>query len=188
MPNPIDDEPLYNVVVLGTMPSPGVVTLSGHESKVEWDIKTGPALVGATTTLKAIPPVEFSASFYLVKDPAEGLDDFALWPPFQKLIDSTVGANPLPGIAGAKSIKAIAIYHPDLASNGIKSVVKASVGGFAYDGKGGGTIVVKFQSYRAPKLAPASVLGSQKDPSDPNRDLKEQVARLTQQYQATPWG
>ena len=179
MPNVVDNEDLYNVIVLAGVSSPGQVTLSGHESKVEWDVKSGPSLNGATTTLKARPPIEFSASFYLVKDVAQGLDDFADWDTFRQIIDATVAG---------KVPKAVDVYHPDLAANDIKSVVKASVGGMTYDGKGGATIVVKFQEYRPPRKQGGTPIGSKKGGPDPNADLKAQVSALTAQYQATPWG
>jgi hypothetical protein len=178
MPNVIDNEDLYNVIVLNGVSSPGRVTLSGHDRKINWDVKVGPALTGATTTLHGIPPIEFSASFYLVKDVAQGLDDFEEWPHFQRLIDSTVSG---------KTPKALDIYHPDLAANDVKSVCKAQVGGFTYDGKGGATVVVKFQEYKPPRKQGGTPKGSTKGP-DPNADVKKQLAALTAQYQATPWG
>ena len=177
-PNIFDDEPLFNSILLNGVISPGKVTLSGHESKIAWDVKTGPALIGASVTFKGAPPVEFSASFYLVKDVTQGIDDFQAWPAFQAIIDSTIQAN---------KPKALPIYHPDLVSNGILSVVKASVGGMMYDGKGGANIDVKFQVYKAPKFVPLTLKGSGTDP-DPNAAAKAEVARLTAQYKATPWG
>lgn len=177
MPNVVDNEDLYNAVVLAGMTSPGKVTLSGHDRQVVWDVKLGPSLNGATTTLKGIPPIAFSAEFYLLKDPAQGIDDFAQWPAFLSLINSTV-AGPKP--------KALDIYHPDLASNDIKSVVKAQVGGTTYDGKGGAKIVVKFQEYRIPRSQGGTPAGSQKGGPDPNAPLKAEVARLTTRYQQTP--
>lgn len=183
MPNIIVNEDLYNVILLKGVPSPGQVTLSGHDRVAQWDVKSGPSLNGATTTLKAIPPIEFSASFYLVNDFSQGIDDFAAWDEFRKIIDSTlVGSSP----------KALDIYHPDLAENDIKSVVKASVGGRIYDGKGGCTVVVKFQEYRQPKKSGGTPSGSTSNKGaqtpDPNQAAKDEIARLTAQYQATPWG
>ena len=178
MPNVIDNEELYNVIVLGGVTSPGQVTLSGHDRKVNWDVQAGPFLNGATTRFKSIPPIEFTASFYLVKDVANKLDDFVLWPAFLTLINST--------IASPRTPKALEIYHPDLAANDIKSVVKAMVGGMTYDGKGGATVDVKFQEYRPPRKWAGTP--QSKPANDPNAALKAQVTALTNQYQATPWG
>ena len=179
MPNILDNEDLYQSVVLKGTPSPGQVTLSGHDRKIEWDIKKGPSLNGATTTLKGIPPIEFTASFYMLRDPSQGIDDYATWPAFLKLINST--------LTGTKPT-ALDIYHPDLAANDIKSVCKASVGGATYDGTGGMTIAVKFQEYRPPKKQGGTPLGSKKSGPDPNAAAKAEIARLTTQYQNTPWG
>jgi len=182
IPNPIDNPELYDSIVLAGVPSPGRVTLSGHDRKVNWDVKAGPSLSGATTTIKDIPPIEFTATFYLVKDVAQGIDDLALWPEFKALIDSSVdGSKP----------KALEIYHPDLAVNGITSVCKASVGGVVHDGKGGQTVVVRFQEYRPPKPKGGSPSGAKTKPTkktDPDQAALDQLAALTKQYQETPWG
>jgi hypothetical protein len=181
MPNPIDNPELYKSVVLAGVTSPGQVTLSGHERKINWDIKTAPGQSGATTTLKDIPPAEFTASFYLVRDDVLGIDDFEEWPEFQKLIDSTV--------ADAKP-KALDVYHPDLASNDIKSVVKASIGGVQHDGKGGQIITVKFLEYRPPKKKGGSPSGSKSKPKtpDPDQAALDELKKLSDEYKKTPWG
>lgn len=180
MPNPIDNEELYDSIALGGVRSPGKVTLSGHNRKIDWDVKTVQGQAGANITLKSIPPVQFTATFYLVRDDALGIDDIEKWPSFLALINSTVnGTNP----------KAVDIYHPDLASNDIKSVVKAEVGGVQHDGKGGQTIAVQFLEYRLPKPKGGTPSGSKKSAgADPNQAALEELARLTKQYQDTPWG
>ena len=175
MPNVIDNEDLYRAIVLGPDLSPGQVTLSGHDRKIEWDVKAGQSLDGATVTRKKIPPIEFTASFQLVKDDAQGIDDFALWEPFQQVLESMSVSSATP--------TARAAYHPDLARNKITSVVVSSIGGMVYDGKGGGRIVVKFQEYRPPKTKGGSVVGAQQTKVDPNADLKAQVVALTTRYQ-----
>jgi hypothetical protein len=177
MPNVFDNEDLYNVIVLNGITSPGKVTLSGHDRRAEWDVKFGPWLQGATTTLKGIPPIEFKASFYLVYDVAQKQNDFADWEDFVPAIQATIAGN-VP--------HAVPIYHPDLAANGITSVVQAKIGGMVYDGKGGGTVVVTFQEYRPPKIKGGTLSGS--GGADPNADVKAQLNALTTAYQNTPWG
>lgn len=179
-PNPIDNEDLYESIVLAGKRSPGRVTLSGHDRKTGWDIKKGTAQSGASMTRSSEDPVEFTATFYLVKDEAQGIDDFAEWDAFQDLIDSTVsGADP----------KALDVYHPDLARNGIKSVVKGTVGGMVHDGMGGATVVVKLVEYKPPKKAGGAPLGSKtSDRNDPNAKALAELKKLTDQFEATPWG
>lgn len=180
--NPIDDDDLYNAITLGGVRSPGKVTITGHDRKVNWDVKAGAGQSGATTTLKDIPPAEVTLTFYLVRDDATGVDDFSLWPDFDKLIRST--------ISGAKP-KALDAYHPDLATNDIKSLVMSSIGGAVHDGKGGQTIVVKMLEYKPPKPKTGSPNGSSsKKPAapDPNAAANAQIAALTAQYQNTPFG
>ncbi len=125
-------------------------------------------------TLKSQEPIEFTTTFYLADR-----EDFAAWPAFQALIDSTV--------SGAKP-KALDIYHPDLARNQINSVVKASVGGVVHDAKGGQTVVVKWREYFPPKPAGGSPSGSKAKKPDPNADVKAELAALTEQYKNTKAG
>jgi hypothetical protein len=178
VPNVVDNEQLYNHIILGTpgVGSPGVVTLSGHDRKVNWLVRNGYALDGASVTFQNIPPVKFKASFYLVKDPGQGIDDYADWDVFKKVIESTlVGATP----------HALAIYHPDLIENDIKAVCKAQVGGRVYDRKGGCTVVVEFQEYRFPKKKAGTPVGD--TGVDPHAALKAKLAAVTLRYQQTPW-
>ncbi len=183
MLNPIDDEELYQSIILGGLRSPGQVTLSGHDRKIDWDIKTAPGTKGASTTLKGLPPVEFTATFYLVRDEALGIDDFSLWDDFYVQLMSTI-SGPTP--------KALDIYHPDLAKNDIVSVVLSSFGGVVHDGKGGMTITVRLLEYKPPKPKGGSPTGSKpkaktKTP-DPDAAALAELAKLTDEYKRTPWG
>jgi len=178
-PNPVDNPDLYDVIVLGGKRSPGVVTLSGHDSKVSWDIKKGPGLAGASMTRKAEDPAEFTATFYIVKDDTLDVDEFAEWDAFQDHINSTVSG---------KTPKAYDVYHPDLARQNIKQVVKASIGGMTHDGKGGATVVVKFTEYKRPKPAAGSPRPKKKAEADPDAALKAELAALTEQFKKTKAG
>ncbi len=176
-PNPITDDELYQSVVLGGVRSPGKVTLSGHDRVVKWDVKDGNGQSGASTTLKNIPLIEFTATFYLADQ-----EDFDAWPAFHDVIDSTVN-GPKP--------KALDIYHPDLVVQNINSVTKGSVGGVVHDGKGGQTIAVKFQEYKPPKPKGGSPNGSgtkkPKAAPDPNAAANAEILKLTKQFQDAPW-
>lgn len=180
--NPLDNEELYDSIVLGGVRSPGKVTLSGHDSAVGWDIKKGNAQSGATTTRSSSDPAKFTATFYLVRDDAMGIDDLSAWPDFLAIINSTVSG---------KAPSAVDVYHPDLASQDIKSVVKSKVSGTVHDGKGGQTIAVEFLEYKPPKPLGGSPTGSKTkpspDPNDPNAAALAELAALTTQYQKTPW-
>jgi hypothetical protein len=177
--NAIDNRDLFDVITLAGVRSPGVVTISGHDRKIGWDVKKAPGQSGASTTRTSEDPVEFTCSFYLVKDDTQGIDDIAAWPAFLSLIKSTVsGATP----------KALDIYHPDLVTNRIVSIVLSSFGGVVHDGKGGQTIAVKLQEYRPPKAAAGTPLGSKSKGPDPNQAAKDELAALTKKYQESPWG
>lgn len=183
MPNPfpniLDNEELFNVIILAGTTSPGIVRLSGHNRVTEWDVKKGIGIKGATTTIKSIPPISFTATFELFRDIYTGVDAFADWPAFQDLIESS--------LTGTKP-KALSIYHPDLDRNKITSVVRAEIGGMLYDGKGGATVAVKFQEYRPPQKKSGTVIAGPPAKNDPNAAAKAELDRLTNQYRATPWG
>jgi hypothetical protein len=171
MPNPIDNEELYDSIELAGVRSPGFVTLSGHDRVEKWDVKSADGAGGARMTYKGDEIAQFQASFYLVKDPVLDLDEFAAWEKFAAVIKSSIIATGKP--------KALKIYHPDLAANDIKSVCKASIGGMQHDGKGGATVVVKFIEYRPQKPASGVPVSAKQTKPDPNADLKAIVKSLT---------
>jgi hypothetical protein len=176
MPNPIDNESLYDAIVLAGKRSPGFVTLSAHDRNQKWDVKDADGAGGATTTYKGEQVAQFTASFYLVKDPILQLDEFAEWEAFAAIIRSSLPNQGKP--------KALDIYHPDLAANDIKSVCQASIGGMTHDGKGGATVVVKFIEFRPAKKKGGTPAGSKSAAAakvDPNADLKAEIDALVAQ-------
>jgi hypothetical protein len=178
--NPVDNEDLFTSVVLAGVPSPGKVTITGHDDKVNWDVKEGTAQSGATITRKSDPPIEFTCTFYLVKDIAQGIDDFAAWDAFRAIVESTVSSPTSP--------RPTDIYHPYLVEQGITSVVKGTVLGTLDDGKGGQTRAVKFLQYKPPKAVGGTALGSTTKPGpDPNQKALDELQALTTEYQNTPF-
>ncbi len=172
--NPLEDPELFDKVDLGGLLSPGVVKITGHDRKINWDVKAGKGQSGASSTLKDIPLGTFTCAFYLADEA-----DIAEWPAFRELINSTVsGTTP----------KALDVFHPDLANNKFRSVVLANFKGCVHDGKGGQTHSVEFQEYCPPKPKGGSPSGSKKTGPDPNAAAKAELAALTAQYAATPWG
>jgi len=167
---------LYSKIILGTLLSPGIVTLSGHNRDESWDVQAAKGSEGATSVLNGKPVGTFQASFFLADQDEE--DD---WVAFQTLIESTT--------AGPKPV-ALPIYHPDLAANGYTEVCSAGVGGAVRDERGGVTIQVKFIEYRPPKPKPAAsptargggtgapASGGGAPPYDPNAAAKRELAGL----------
>lgn len=183
--NPHDDPDDYRCIVLGTMVSPGIVTLSGHDRIPKWDNKEAKGQEGASCTLSGLPIGTFAASFFLCRDDYEGINDFDAWDEFQKLIESTTN-GPVP--------KALQIYHPDLARNAFTEVVNAGIGGMIHDKSGGATVIVKFQEYRPPRPKRIAKAVSIPGPPpgigipkvDPNAVAKAELAALLLKAQATP--
>jgi hypothetical protein len=174
MPNPIDNEELYNRIDLDGHKSPGQVTLSNHKRVQKWDVKSADGAGGARNTYKGEEIAQFSASFYLVKDPVLGIDEYAEWESFAAIVKSSIIKKGKP--------KALPIYHPDLEANEIKRVCEASFGGMVHDGKGGATVVVEFIEYKPSKPASGIPVSAPSKP-DPNADLKAQIKGLLAEAQ-----
>lgn len=178
MPNPLDNEELYDAIVLAGAASPGVVKLTGHDRVIGWDVKKGAGQSGATTTRTSEDPAEVTCSFYLAT-----LEDIEAWPAFLAVARATV-SGPEP--------KAADFYHPDASENDIKSVVLKKIGGVVHDGKGGQTRTLVFLEYRPPKPKGGTPKGSTtkttKKAPDPNQAALDELAKLTSEYKSTPWG
>lgn len=178
MPNAINFPELYSSIVVAGVRSPGVVvSITGNDRKIGWDIKKGSGQAGATMTRTSEDPVPFTVTIYLATD-----EDFALWADFKELIDSTV-SGPSP--------KALDIFHPDLAEQGISSIVKDTSVGTVHDGKGGQTKALKLIEYRPPVKKGGSPSGAKTKPPDkpdPNAEKLAELASLTDEYKRTPWG
>jgi len=174
--DPFNDEDLFDSFELGDTRSPGVIkSMSGHERKINWDVKEGQGQSGASSTLKSVPLRTPSVTIFLA-DEVERADVEA----FRAVCYSTInGAKP----------KALDVYHPDWSSVGIRSVTLASFGPPVYDGKGGEAYTIVLQEYSPPKPKGGSATGSKGGPKpDPNAAANAELAALTKQYAATPWG
>src|SRR5215471_2245364 len=90
MPNPIDNEDLYDVITLENSRSPGRVTLSGHDRNQRFDIKEAMGHGGGTTTYKGDSVAQFQCEFFLTKDPVAKIDDYAAWETFARLIRTSL--------------------------------------------------------------------------------------------------
>lgn len=176
-------------IVLGNLyPSPGLVTLSGHDRYKNWDIQAAKGTTGASSQLNGDPIGQFTATFYLAHDRfnEDGTNDFDLWEDFQRLIESmTAGPTPT----------ALPIYHPALARNRFTEVSSGGISGMTYDGKGGATVSVKFIEYKPPK--PKAAAGAKAKPAgsgspgaakatkpDPNAKAKAELAALVAEARA----
>jgi hypothetical protein len=182
MLNPIDNPRAYDSFTLGGVLCPGQVVFSGHDRKYDVDVKAAPKQRGGTYTLTAIPPVQFTATVTLMRDSTVGIDDYANWPSFQKLLEST--------ISGAAK-RGLDIVHPALNAIGIKSVILGTLGGQTETGYGQSQIVLSLIEYDDAKkisggTVSGSVGGSNRSTVDPNQDLQDQIKLLREQYKVTP--
>jgi hypothetical protein len=187
MPHPIYHAELWDKIILAGVASPGVVRLSGHKRVTGWDIKEASGQDGASSARKGDPLGSFTATFALVCDPTlpAEQDDFERWCAFQDLIESSVsGPQPI----------ALDIYHPDLARNRFKAVVKKSIGELVFDGRGGATVAVEFSEYAPPKKKKAAGASGSKsskksgasDPNDPIAKATEELNGLLNEGTQAP--
>lgn len=164
-------------VYLNAIKSPGVVTVKGHDRTFKWDVKSAPYQIGATTHYRGQDPASLTLTFYLVRDDSLGIDQISDWDTnFEPVLWKSVQG---------KTPKAMILYHPDIASRAIGSVVVAKIGGKEWDGKGGCKIELGLLEYKPPRKAGGTPKGATK--KDPDQDLLDQINALTNQYQKTPW-
>jgi len=183
MTRPYDTPDEYSAIILGTRRSPGVVTLTGHDRRKNWENKKPKGSQGASSSLSGDDIGEFLATFFLADDHEDdytGERDFDAWETFQRLIESTT-SGPVPF--------ALPIYHPDLARNGFTEVVNGGIGGMVHDEQGGAIVQVRFQEFRPLKpkpvrkaIAKASPPGANAKP-DPNAAAKAELAAVLAEAQ-----
>jgi hypothetical protein len=179
--NPYLNEELFDAITLAGVKSPGKVTLSGHKRAEKWDVKEGDGQDGASTTRKGKELAKFTATFELLYDPTQNIDEFESWDSFLKVLRRPVAS---------KDPVALDIYHPDLAELDIKSVVVVSIGGKNHSGKGSATVAVEFLEYSPPKPKKAKGAKGGKTSNggktggganaqvDPNEAAKRELANL----------
>lgn len=189
MPDPYDLGEDLDFLVLGTMPSPGMLKLSGHDRFKNWDIQAAKGSTGASSNLNGDPIGQFTATFYLATyaELGQATGDFENWENFRRLIESTTdGPTPI----------ALPIYHPRLAEQKFTEVSSGGISGAVEDGLGGVAYTVKFLEYSPPKAKPsgkakakpagalAAANGGQfgpppPPPIDPNAQAKAELLALT---------
>lgn len=173
---------LFASVILGTagFATPGVVTITGHDSVESWDDQQAKGETGASCVLNGKPLRKCQLSFYLAgdSDDADGSNDFTRWEEAEAMFEATTsGPTPI----------ALPIYHPDLAERGWTEIVKDTIGGRQWDDRGGCTVQVVVKEYRPPAPKPAakatvkpgagSSPGAPEKP-DPNAAAKQELAGL----------
>lgn len=187
MTSPVATPSLYESFYLAGKRSPGVCRFTGLPTADEgWKKQEPKGSDGGETVRDGRKLIEFEVELYLFVDVTTGRDDFAAWPAFRELLLTPIKKN---------AMKALDIYHPILEGLGIASVVVSSWGPGEPmpDGKGGGTVKIKFLQYAPPKKKSGSgkPKGSKSsgqagpgEKPDPNADIKAKVAAATEEYNA----
>lgn len=162
---------IYRGIFVDFIFSPGVVKLSGHERGPEIETKAAKGSTGASNTAHGERIARFTATFTFAE-----LDEIELWESFVKVLESSY--------RGPK-VKALPIFHPDLARQRITEAIVESIGPLEWDDRGGGRAEVKFTEYRPPKAkAVAKASGGQRTGTttvDPNAAAKRELELLLAQ-------
>lgn len=186
--NAFDDAEFFDAVIVEDQISPGKVTITGHDWAEKWETKEQQGATGEVALHKGQEVRPFQLTFDLVLDPEdpEGESDFDRWQLFAELLrSSTSGPEP----------RALFIFHPDLASNMITSVVLVSIGGMIRsEDPGRAQVQVVLRPYdpaRDKPVKPATAGGGSGSGSatptapgeappkpDPNAAAKEELAQL----------
>lgn len=161
-------------IKLAGQKSPGVAEVVGAGSPREWDERKGYGLSGSFSIFKRRELAKFSVRLKLVSQ-----QDFADWATWSKIVlklpTRRGGNTPASGY--------LAIEHPMLADLDIKAVGVRNVSQPEQTDHGEWTVTIDFIEFRSPKLTLAKPDGAQATPVDPNQDLKDQIAKLTDDLQ-----
>lgn len=169
--SPYTHPAIYKSVIVGGVPSPGVVTLTGHDRIHRWEKQSPKGTVGDFVLNHGRGIAEFTATFFLVD-----LNDIEDWDDFVRILAASQ--------EGPKA-KALSIYHPDLVRNKITDAVVTSIGGVTHDAKNGAQAVVKFLEFQVVRKKPVTKADpAAKTPNkpDPNADVKRELTALTEQF------
>lgn len=142
--NPLDNPELFDVVLLGGVQAPGIVSAESIESfkkAHEWDVKKGKGSTGGTTTFVQRPPTKGTLEFWLWEP-----EHWTEWANFLPLLkyDPT-----------KKAPQAVDLYHPSLAEIDLTAVVTESVGAVYKIGPGWYARKIDFLEFFPPPNASA---------------------------------
>ncbi len=171
--SPARDGGIFDAITIAqAYTSPGVCTLAGHKREQSLDVKEADGQRGATVTWKGTKVGKFTATFDLVYDPTQDIDDFAAWDLFAEILWSTV-----PPRSGAKPV-AMDIGHPDLERNGYTSVILDTMGEMTYPSPGRGQIAVVLSEYYPPAPASAGSANGSKASREGSDPIDAATAKL----------
>lgn len=185
--DPVRNPEIYERILLAGRPSPGQCRFTTIPKRpTKWNTTPVAGKLGEDVRLIGGPPAEFECSFFLWVDEDAGIDHFVEWDAWKDLLSES-----------ERTGKAVDIYHPYLSGlkPPIRSVVIVEKSEPIANGKGGSTATVKFLENRtfADVKGSGKVTGSRagggapRDKTakgtDPNQDLKDEVARLTAEFQ-----
>jgi hypothetical protein len=181
--DPVSNPSAYDKIILAGKESPGRAKLNFPTRDEGWEKQESKGEEGGETVPNGPKLIDFEVELYLWKERMRGIDHFARWEAWKPLLLKPVAK-------GAR--RALDIYHPQLDGLGITSVVVGTWTEPQPDGKGGGTVKLKFIQYKPSKpkstkkpsgsvAGPAALGGGDaldRDYNDPNRDKKLELDAL----------
>lgn len=129
--------PGLNRMTVNGVPSPGRVRISGAGIPLNWEVRPGYGMTGATVVFRGRGLSKFTCLFEFWDQ-----DQLDMWDPFAKVFD--VPQKPI----GPKL--ALGVSHPVLDALGIRSAVMENMGQLEINASGLWSITVAMLEYRAP--------------------------------------
>lgn len=189
--NPHDNPDAYDYLTLASRKSPGTIVPGSLNPKREeaWDEQKAEGSDGGPLVHKGAPPIKFSVSFQIWKDPSKNIDHFKGWSDWVDILKTS---------RDEQDQKAIEIYHPLLEAIKCSAVVVTGWTAPIPGGRGGISIAtVDFKEWSSGKKtntgkpggtkskSGTGTTGKQKDEKpDPNADKKRQLKALTEERRA----
>lgn len=177
--DPVAFPSLYDTFLLAGEFSPGRCRFNFPTRVEGWDNQQPKGSRGGESVHNATPLIDFDVEIYIWRDRGKGVDHFARWEAWAPLLGTPVAKN---------AQKALDIYHPQLDGLNVTSVVVKTWTQPQPDGKGGATVKIKFAEYAPHKEAAngkpngSKSFHGEKEPPDPNKDLKDKVKKATEDF------
>lgn len=175
--NPLLYPQLWTIFTLGNVPSPGVCEIGPCKRIYDWDKKKGKGAQGAVLTYQGFTGVEFDVTLKLWRYPwpwsPQDPDDFAAWEAYAaQLIVYDPAKDP--------ASQAKDIYHPQLVTPKVKSVVTKDFTSPTHQGGGMYHATINFWEFGPPPAVNASTTPAGSSTTVDVRSVGQQPASAEQ--------
>jgi hypothetical protein len=151
-------------------PAPGIVTITGADIEIDYDVKEAQAQKSASTERKGEKVKKFTSTHWLSNAPLpEGsatappgviVDDHYQWTAFRWVLDQSKDASPP---------QALSVSHPVLTIQGIRAAVVTKIGQPTANADGSTVIAIDWLEYKEPVRTGGGGAGADPDESPDGR-------------------